>query len=51
MNEITAFYFIVVLWLAPWIVALIYMMIKFKKLNRRIEMFIDENIEDEKGNN
>ena len=47
MSEITAFYFIVVLWLAPWIVALIYMMYKFNRLNKKLEKFIEENIEDD----
>lgn len=51
MNEITILYILVVIWVAPWLMALIYMMIKFKKLKRRIEMFIEENIEDEKPRN
>jgi hypothetical protein len=54
MNELTVLYIIVVLWLAPWITALIFAIMliistnkKLKKLQGTVEKFIEENIEDE----
>ena len=47
MNDLTVLYIIVLVWLAPWLISLIYMMYKFKKLNNKLERFIEENLHDD----
>ena len=47
-SELIVLYGIIVLWLTPWILLLIVMMYKFKRLSNKLEEFLEENLDDER---